>query len=714
MTAESASATALLESLDPEQRQVAEHVSGPLVVLAGAGTGKTRALTHRIAYGVATGAFSVNHVLALTFTSKAAGEMRSRLRTLGVPGVQARTFHSAALRQLRYFWSSFAEGPFPELLSHKAGAVSQAMAEVGYDVERETVRDVSAEIEYAAVSLLGIDDYGRQAVGRELPEGIDAEGMVRVMRAYGDIKTRRRLLDFEDILLVLAGALATREDIAARVHEQYRHFVVDEFQDVSPLQYDLLMRWLGRRDSLCVVGDPAQTIYTFAGATDSFLLRLGSRLPGASRIALVRNYRSTEQIVDAANSVLNHTGRNPLVLRSTGRSGPEPRCTEYVDDQAEAEAVAAAIAAEISAGRRAADIAVLFRTNGQSQAFENALARRGISYVLRGGERFFARREVKEAIALLRASGASRGVGPLHEIVGDVLDAIGWAPVPPAGTGAVRERWESLNAIVDLARALQEGSELPVPLADFLSELADRQEHQFAPPVNGVTLASVHAAKGLEWESVHLVGLTEGLFPISYARTPAGVAEERRLFYVAITRARTELSLSWSTARQEGRQSRRSPSRFVSEMRGAAPRRVTSPMRAARRSAESPRCERCGRVLVQEAELRLRRCGDCPGQADEQVLTALLEWRRERAQALSVPPYMVLTTATVNAVAEVVPRTAEQLQRVPGIGSVKLEQFGAEIVELVRTRARGAVSDPSTRDGSGQNAGGRTADRDSR
>ena len=694
--AQPAAAAALLEHLDPEQRRVAEHVSGPLVVLAGAGTGKTRAMTHRIAYGAATGAFSVRHVLALTFTSKAAGEMRARLRALGVPGVQARTFHSAALRQLRYFWDVFAEGPFPELLGQKAGILARAMAEAGFEVEREVVRDVAAEIEYAAVSMLAVDDYLAQAAHRELPPGITPAGMEQIMRAYSEIKSRRRLLDFEDILLTLTGLLATRADIAAQVHEQYRHFVVDEFQDVSPLQYDLLMRWLGRRESLCVVGDPAQTIYTFAGATDSFLLRLPSRLPGAQSVSLVRNYRSTEQIVQAANAVLSHTGRTPLVLRSTGRSGPAPVFTEYADDQAEAEAVAARIAEEISRGRRASDIAVLFRTNGQSRAFEDALGARGVGYVLRGGERFFARREVKEGIALLRASAARLAPRPLPELVGEVLDAIGWAPRPPSGTGASRERWESLDALVGLAASMQEKSELPVPLQDFLSDLADRQEHQFAPPVNGVTLASVHAAKGLEWESVHLVGLSEGLVPISYATTPAAVAEERRLFYVALTRARTELSLSWSLARQEGRRSRRSPSRFIGEMQGARGAASGASARPAgqRGGTRNPRartapvrCTRCGRTLVTAVEQKLQRCGDCPGEVDANLLVALLDWRREQSERLRMPAYMILTTATVNAIAEVRPRTAAQMDRIPGIGPVKCEQFGADIIALVEAHS---------------------------
>ncbi|WP_349829507.1 ATP-dependent DNA helicase UvrD2 [Brevibacterium litoralis] len=718
-----ARARALLDALDPEQREVAEGLNGPMVVLAGAGTGKTRAMTHRIAYGVATGAFGTHDVLALTFTAKAAGEMRARLRDLGVPGVQARTFHSAALRQLRYFWPAVADGPFPELVTHKAGLVARAMTECGYEAEREVVRDTAAEIEHAAVSLIGTEGYAERAGDRPLPEGIDAAGMERIMRSYAEIKTLRRLLDFEDVLAVLSGVLATRPDIAAKVHDQYRHFVVDEFQDVSPLQYDLLTRWLGDRDTICVVGDPAQTIYGFAGATDSFLRTLRHRFEGARTVSLVRNYRSTTEVVEAANNVLAHTGPEPLVLRSTGRTGPAPEYTEYPDDAAEAAGVAARIAADVAAGRRPADVAVLFRTNGQSRALEEALATRGISYVLRGGERFFARREVKEAVALLRAQANRREPGDLGEVVGDVLSGIGWQPEAPAGTGAVRERWESLNALVDLAADMQDGEELPVPLTRFVEELADRAEHQFAPQVNGVTLASVHAAKGLEWEDVHLVGLTEGLLPIGYAKTPAAVAEERRLFYVALTRARTTLTLNWSQARQGGRGSRRTPSRFLAEVRGRARPAARGPVGSAGRSATSGlpdgpsgntrasrhaaptgspgtveetrphdrarkprtvhRCRQCGAVLVSGVEIALGRCAACPADIDRDLHTRLLRWRKEVAAAHASPAFIVLTNATLEAIAELRPTEPSALARVPGIGGHKLELYGRQILDLV-------------------------------
>lgn len=673
----------LLEGLDPEQRSVASHTGGPLVVLAGAGTGKTRAITHRIAYQAATGQSDPRHVLALTFTTKAAGEMRSRLRALGVPSVQARTFHSAALRQLRFFWQSISDGPFPELVPQKSTLVGHAMQGVGIAPERETIRDVAAEIEHAAVSLLGVDDYVEQAGQRPLPEGIDLDAMVRIMRRYSELKTERRVLDFEDVLLVLAGALGSHEDIAAQVHSQYRSFVVDEFQDVSPLQHDLLMRWLGRRDSLCVVGDPAQTIYTFAGATDRYLRRLPVDFPNSTEVRLVRNYRSAEPVIGVANAVLRRTGRSPIQLIGTGRTGPHPSFTEYADDAAEAEAIASRIAGELRSGRRAADIAILFRTNSQSRVFEEALGAQGVSYVLRGGERFFARREVKEAVAIMRASSQRGGTDPLDVQVKEILSSIGWSPTAPQAQGAVRERWESLSALVGLAQDSQAESELPIPLSAFLADLDDRAEHQFAPTIDGVTLASVHAAKGLEWESVHLVGVSEGLLPIGYAETADAIDEERRLFYVAVTRARGVLSISWSKGRRGAAGTGRRPSRFVGEVQAGRPDRPEAPARPAT-TAAPVRCRVCSSLLTTRADRNRGRCAQCPADVDPAVLEALIHWRGAKSTAVGMPVFLVLSMPTVREIAERVPETLDELGRVSGMGPIKLEQYGPELLGLVR------------------------------
>ncbi|KHS51832.1 ATP-dependent DNA helicase UvrD2 [Brevibacterium linens] len=675
-----ASATALLEALDEEQRAVATHFESPVIVLAGAGTGKTRAMTHRIAYGIASEVFPANHVLALTFTAKAAGEMRSRLRGLGVPAVQARTFHSAALRQLRFFWDRFAEGDFPRIIENKAGIIGSVMQSLGLETSRELTRDVASEIEFAASTLLGVEDYATKAAARDLPGQLSVEDMVRIFEAYGEAKTRGRLLDFDDVLLVLSGVLAEYPAIAAEIREQYRHFVVDEFQDVSPLQFDVLSRWLGPRDNLCVVGDPAQTIYTFAGADASLLGSLSTSMPEARTIRLVRNYRSSQAIVSTANNLLRHTSRTALTLRTDNPLGQQPRMVEYPTDEAEATGVVQAISAEIRAGRRPRNIAVLFRTNGQSPSYEQALAAAGIPYVLRGGERFFARKEVKEAVLMLKAARATSSGQPLPEAVMEVLGSLGFTREPPAA-GAGRQRWESLKALVDLAEEHQHGQELPVPMEVFLNDLSDRAEHQFAPDIEGVTLASFHAAKGLEWDSVHLVGLSEGLLPISYAQTPRAIAEERRLFYVALTRAGTDLRMSWSLARFDSKQKPRRSSRFLAELGQSGPTMGDS--RTAANTATLNRCRGCGKALVSQIDRALGRCSECPADIDLELLDRLRRWRVRVGMDQGLPPYLVLTDTSLSVIAEVRPRSLDELARVPGIGATKLELYGTNLLGLV-------------------------------
>ncbi|MCL2089954.1 MAG: ATP-dependent helicase [Micrococcales bacterium] len=567
----------LLDALDPDQREVATALAGPVCVLAGAGTGKTRAITHRIAYGVRTGVYRPTSVLAVTFTARAAGQMRQRLRHLGVAGVQARTFHAAALRQLGFFWPKVVGGAPPRLVEAKAPLVAEAARRVGVGVDRIAVRDLAAEVEWAKVSLVAADDYPRLArlADRGGAEGevagADAAAVARLVAAYEDVKTERGVIDFEDVLLLLAAMLAEDRGVAQTVRDQYRHFVVDEYQDVSPLQQYLLDQWLGGRHELCVVGDPAQTIYSFAGASPHHLLDFTRTHPGAALVRLTRGYRSTPQVVTVANRLLVSARRpgDPPTLQLVAQrpGGPPVRFVAYDDDEAEAATVAARCARLVEAGTPAAQIAVLFRTNAQSEAFEDALARVGVGYQVRGGERFFARRDVRDAIVLLRggARAADPGV-PLPATVRDILAGVGWAPVPPAARGAARERWDAMNALVTLADEVAADPTREAPtLADLVAELDERAAAQHAPTVDGVTLASLHAAKGLEWDAVFLVGLSEGLLPISLAETDAAVDEERRLLYVGITRAREHLELSYARHRPGGSATRRR-SRFLAPL----------------------------------------------------------------------------------------------------------------------------------------------------
>ncbi len=550
----------LLAGLDEQQRVAAEALLGPVCLLAGAGTGKTRAITHRIAYGVATGVYPPGRVMALTFTARAAGELRGRLRALGAGGVAARTFHAAALSQLNFFWPQVIGGTMPRLLDGKAKVIAHAADTLRLKLDTATLRDVAAEIEWRKTSRLSLDEYAVK--GRPLPPALTAEKMVALQRGYEDLKDERRQIDFEDVLLAAAGMIEAEPRVAQQVREQYRFFVVDEYQDVSPLQHDLLQLWLGDRNDLCVVGDVSQTIYSFAGASPDYLLGFGSEFEDSVVVRLEQNYRSTPAIVAAANRLMRDRPGALSLHAATGRTGPTPAVTRHETDSSEARFVAGSIADEIASGVRPEDIAVLFRINVQSQALETALSDAGVPYVVRGATRFFEQREIKEALMLLRGATINTAIEPLFKTVSDVLRSIGWSQEPPETRGAVRDRWESLNALMNLAEQAPEGTSLK----QFVDELFERQAGQHEPTMSAVTLATLHSAKGLEWDSVYLVGLAEGLVPISYAKDAAAVDEERRLLYVGITRARRLLSLSWSAAPQQGRSGQRSPSRFLAEL----------------------------------------------------------------------------------------------------------------------------------------------------
>jgi len=571
------SADALLDALDPQQRVAARSLLGPVCILAGAGTGKTRAITHRIAYGVATGVYPPNRVMALTFTARSAAELRTRLRGLGAHGVAARTFHSAALAQLNYFWPQVIGGEAPKILDNKARAIAHAAEGLKLRLDTATLRDLAAEIEWRKVSNLSIPEYELAArSSRSLPQGVSVEQMVEVSDRYEKLKDERRQLDFEDVLLVTAGMIEVEPSVAIQVREQYRFFTVDEFQDVSPLQHHLLQQWLGDRRDLCVVGDASQTIYSFAGASADYLLGFGRAHQSATIVSLEQNYRSTPAIVAGANRLMR--GR-PGALTLHAVSGvapdaeadaaavpgvqpehPEPMITAYADDQAEAAGIAADIRSLIAQGIEPQDIAVLYRVNAQSALLEQALTAAGVAYQLRGGARFFDQPEVKRAVMELRAASVSIVDEPLFKSVSDVLRTRGWSQEPPEGVGAVRDRWEALNAIMGLAEGMPPGT----TFRQFTDELLERQSSHHEPTVRAVTLATLHSAKGLEWRAVFVAGVSEGLLPISHAAGLEGVDEERRLLYVGLTRAKERLSLSWAAGGSR-RSGVREPSRFLAE-----------------------------------------------------------------------------------------------------------------------------------------------------
>ncbi|SFR66367.1 ATP-dependent helicase [Microbacterium azadirachtae] len=570
-----------LDGLDERQREAAAVLRGPVAVLAGAGTGKTRVITHRIAHGVETGAFSPGRVMAVTFTAKAAGELRGRLRALGVQGVAARTFHAAALSQLGFFWPQLAGSPAPAIVDNKVRLLAQAADMLRLRPDTATLRDLASAIEWRKVSMLSIEEAA--ARGRSIGR-FDAGQVADLSRAYETLKDDRHQLDFEDVLLACAGMLEAEPRVAAAVHEQYRHFTVDEYQDVSPLQHRLLELWVGDRGDLCVVGDASQTIYSFAGADQNYLLDFARRHADATVVRLETNYRSASGVLDVANALMK--GRpGALELVPAAHRGPQPTgevvdtavVVAFDDDAAEARGVAAAIAARIASGVPPEQIAVLYRAHSQSAALLQALAAAGVAATVLGGKRFFDLPEVRQAVQALRASAVAPQQHSFLAAVRDVLRGLGYTDEPPEAGGALRDAWEARRAVLRLA----EDAPVGTTMRDFADDLFARAKDQHEPVLRTVTLSTLHAAKGLEWPEVYLVGCSEGLLPISYASGFEAIDEERRLAYVGVTRAARALTLTWS--RDVDRAGRR-PSRFLAEIgRGSLREIPPSAMIAPRR-----------------------------------------------------------------------------------------------------------------------------------
>ncbi len=666
-----ADADRLLEDLNSAQREAVTATSGPVAILAGAGTGKTRVISRRTAYAIATEVVAPDQVLVVTFTDKAAGEMVERLRGLGLPGVVARTFHAHALSQLRFFWPSRHDGaPLPALLDSKLPILIRVARSLPGHYRFTPVRDLATEIEWAKAR--GIPPAGYEAALGTRTAPIPADLMRRVFSDYEGAKDRAGRIDFDDLLSRTIDLLETDADAAATIHARKSWFSVDEYQDTNPHQQRLLELWAGQRDDLCVVGDEDQTIYAFTGATSSYLTGFAARHPGTRLVALTDNYRSSPQVLAFANRLLAADGRTKA-LTATRPDGPPPTVEHHPDAETELAAITRRIGALLAPGEggtrtEPAEIAILVRMNAQVAPIEEALTRAGIAYQVRG-IRFYERPEVAAALAAIRrlkspAAGTDLATA-IRALFRDELghesdDDAGATPAADGPRGEeARERAAALETLLAIVDEVVRGE----PQADVTAvraELERRAAHERAASPDGVNLLTYHRAKGLEWDAVFLPMLEDGTLPIRQALDDVdALAEERRLLYVGITRARRELHLSWADRREtRGREGRRARSRFLDGMVPTPPRRVT-----------------------QHPDRFVRVAPVAPG--DEPVLAALRTWRTARAREDGMPAYVVAHDQTLAAIAAARPASLAALRRVKGMGPAKLDKYGDEILDVV-------------------------------
>jgi len=648
----------LLEGLNEAQRAAVSITRGPVAIVAGAGSGKTRVISHRAAFAIETGVVRADRVLLVTFTDKAATEMVERMAALGHRGVMARTFHAAALAQLRHFWPSRHEGePLPGIVDSKGALLYPLASRLPGHYRFTPLKDLAEAIEWAKIRRIGPERWVSEGGDRA---SIPPDLFARLFADYERSKRRARLIDFEDMLVETIELLESDEDAARLVRARKTWFSVDEYQDTNPLAERLLELWLGDSPDLAVVGDPNQTIYTFAGATPEFLLRFEARHPGARTVALLDNYRSTPQILELANRLIGRDARD--TLRATRPPGPQPTIRRFADDEAERRGLVDGIRELLRGATDAREIAVLVRINAQLPEVEQALTRAGIAFRVRG-QRFFERREVHQARQLLRrARFSASGAGLVAEIRSLFVDRLGFGTEPEAAGEEAQERHASLELLLAIMADLAEGDP-ELDIRRVLAELDRRDADEAAGAATGVNLVTYHRAKGLEWDAVFLPALEEGLLPVRQAKTEDALAEERRLLYVGITRARRHLALSWAQRRvgPGGKDAGRQRSRFLAalDQRPAPARGQLAHVAAAATAAASS------------------------DGTDRRLVEALQRWRRDRAASDGVPAYVVAHDATLAAIAEARPRSVAALRRVRGMGPTKLERYGDEILAIV-------------------------------
>ena len=698
----------LLDGLDPSQRRAVTTEAQPLAILAGAGSGKTRVLTRRIAHRCATGTADARHVLALTFTRKAAAELDTRLRAFGLRDLPAAgTFHAVAYAQLRTRWSS-AGTAAPTLLDRKGRILGRILG----GTTRVSPSDLATEIEWAKARLVVPDRYPIAAAQADRRLPVDSERIAEWYRRYEADKRKRGLVDFDDLLSHCADAVLTDPSFAAAQRWRFRHLFVDEYQDVNPLQEHLLQAWLGDRPDLAVVGDPNQAIYSWNGAEPAFLTEFATRHPGAEVVQLEHSYRSTPQILHTAAAVLS-SGRAGARhgLQPHRASGPMPTVVGYASDLDEANGLARAVHDNHVPGRPWSAQAVLVRTNAQTSVIEAAFRRAAIPHRVRGAAQLLDDPEVRDLLGRL-----DKLKEPLATTLTDLESSIAnqraalleaYADDPDADDdlddldgfdrfdGGIDETSAAGRRIASLEQVLRLGRDLLVvePTArteGFSGWLRATLREDGPESADAVSILTFHAAKGLEWPVVHLAGIEAGFVPITHAKAAAEREEEQRLFYVAVTRAADVLRCTWAEQRTFGAQTvERRPSPFLAWIRGATVELAREVVHA-----EHPHAA----VAASRAELSRADLGERPLRDAHLVRSALQAWRAEVARHAAVRPTVVLSDKALEAIVRLRPTTLDELATVRDVGPSTRERHGARLLAVVAAAADDdrPVADPLT------------------
>jgi len=670
MSDQSLRADALLNGLDPTQLDAVTSTDNPLAILAGAGSGKTRVLTRRIAHRVATGDIDPQRTLSVTFTRKAASELRTRLRALGLrDGITTGTFHSLAYAQLHERWAEKGMRP-PDMLDRKFAMIAKLL---GRRANTSMITDTLHELEWITARNLPLERYAREIDRLDRKPPLPVADLIQTAKRYAEEKRRQRVIDFDDLLSLAIRDIESDDDYAAVVRWRHRHVFVDEFQDVNPLQFRLLKAWIGPEPDLCAVGDPNQAIYGWNGADSWYLRKFTQHFPNAGVIKLGHNYRSTPEIVAAGHSVLPKPDRAEDPPVTDRPSGIEPAITVCEDDASEAITVARAVRDHAGPGISWSQQAVLVRTNAQVTLIASAFERAQIPHRVRGRSSLIDQPEIKALLRLLRDSQ-----GELSSVIPDLRAAIGETAAEEEGaeTAAEGERQRNREAVLQLV--VDHASSFPTAnghdFANWLRASAAREGLDVG--ANAVDVLTFHAAKGLEWDIVHLAGIESGYVPIAQANGPAALSEERRLLHVGLTRARDKVLITWAGKRTFGeRVAKRQRSPYLDHVDGTD---LAEPvLRLQDNETGQQRGKRHLSAIRSDYE---------DSEPESPLYLELKQWRSKTAKQQGVPAYIVFNNRTLAAIAAQHPTSQDELLQVSGIGPAKAERYGSELLELINTR----------------------------